>query len=495
MKRKYTLKAMLCMSLILIFYNPLFSQQLLWQKVIPEGFQADMRGGKKTDLNDEIKKFIYSTTQMDVIIYVVNQAYNVKRKDIFSHVGPKVYIYYYFINKTNSIIKIQTFTMIFKCTDQIIISPKVGDEIDITRIPELYTNYASSSNENFPIQNGDKKFEYASSIDQNLLPAFYKELDDYNVNSVQITNLQVKVLGDLSNNKSSNNFNKMNSFSPKQNNSNASQDQNNQNADSVNQALYQASAQMLTGLLSNAKFNNDKVVNKKTFFKMKVAFGNCNIPYYENTTTDVGSYSNSTNLNAYYAEVALPFYVYKDKSFYFLLEPYFTIRVFGTASKYTEYGGTGRLSFGKKLSFFAEGQLNYKEGNYISNITSNYNGSKINTEGTFGYNPIRFGGGIRIPFTKIDSPQDAYLELSYFRELLGTFTSNIDQQSNPGLSSYPADKADIFKLNILFGGGVFVEGEYSPKYPTVGDANFKIQEPVKISGNYYSIKAGLMFNL
>ena len=73
---------------------------------------------------------------------------------------------------------------------------------------------------------------------------------------------------------------------------------------------------------------------------MKVAFGNCNIPYYENTTTDVGSYSNSTNLNAYYAEVALPFYVYKDKSFYFLLEPYFTIHVFGTASKYTEYGGT-----------------------------------------------------------------------------------------------------------------------------------------------------------
>ena len=107
------------------------------------------------------------------------------------------------------------------------------------------------------------------------------------------------------------------------------------------------------------------------------------------------------------------------------------------------------MSFGKKLSFFAEGQQNYKEGNYISNITSNYNGSKINTEGTFGYNPIRFGGGIRIPFTKIDSPQDAYLELSYFRELLGTFTSNIDQQSNPGLSSYPADKADIFKLNIL----------------------------------------------
>ncbi|MFN8271999.1 MAG: hypothetical protein U0U33_17155 [Chitinophagaceae bacterium] len=52
----------------------------------------------------------------------------------------------------------------------------------------------------------------------------------------------------------------------------------------------------------------------------------------------------------------------------------------------------------------------------------------------------------------------------FFRELLGTFTSNIDQQSNPGLSSYPADKADIFKLNILFGGGAVVEGEYSPKY-------------------------------
>ena len=167
----------------------------------------------------------------------------------------------------------------------------------------------------FLYKNGDKKFEYASSIDQNLLPAFYKELDDYNVNSVQITNLQVKVLGDLSNNKSSNNFNKMNSFSPKQNNSNASQDQNNQNADSVNQALYQASAQMLTGLFLTQNLIMIRL-SIKTFFKMKVAFGNCNIPIMK-TTTDVGSYSNSTNLNAYYAEVALPFYVYKDKSFYF----------------------------------------------------------------------------------------------------------------------------------------------------------------------------------
>ena len=72
MKRKYTLKAMLCMSLILIFYNPLFLNNFFGKKSSRKAFKLDMRG-VKTDLNDEIKKFIYSTTQMDVIIYVVNQ--------------------------------------------------------------------------------------------------------------------------------------------------------------------------------------------------------------------------------------------------------------------------------------------------------------------------------------------------------------------------------------------------------------------------------------
>ncbi len=261
--------------------------------------------------------------------------------------------------------------------------------------------------------------------------------------------------------------------------------------------LMQTSEAVISSLLANGQFNNNKITNKKTFAKFKINGGYIQLPYYENNG-QAGSPTNWTdnsNFTTAFIEGALPITLYASKTFYFSVEPSGALGLLsGQGYTYNSYGGIGSLGFGKNVNLFIRGGYYIKSGDYDSENGSYSGGvTGFKSYGSFEHDILRIGGGIKIPLNKYDDPEDSHLELSYYKE---KFSALYWYNSNALNSSVkePSSDANLFKLSLVLG-VLFFDGEYSPVYPTAGNLEYKISNSNKTTGSYISLRAGFMFDL
>jgi hypothetical protein len=151
-----------------------------------------------------------------------------------------------------------------------------------------------------------------------------------------------------------------------------------------------------------------------------------------------------------------------------------------------------RFGVGTKISAFVEGGYHVKYASYNTDNADNTGGvAGFKSYGTFEHDIQRIGGGIKIPLNKYSNEMDAYLELAYFKDNL----TPLDWANfTPQTITKPNSKADVYKLTFVYG-VLFLNGEYSPMYPTGGSALFKVSDANKSTGIYYTVRLGLIIDL
>jgi hypothetical protein len=164
-----------------------------------------------------------------------------------------------------------------------------------------------------------------------------------------------------------------------------------------------------TEVIYDHDLKNKKEYDKTSYVRFDFNVGLVNTPIIENATVSGrgnGSSYSSTGTAPYWSgQVGLEWWVYRNQLVGFMLKPSLT---YGTTfdqnafeTRYTDFGGTARLSVGKGVKLYGEVGYEWRLGYWLydlDNAIARTTGISVNTNtqirSTFNYTVSQFGGGL-----------------------------------------------------------------------------------------------------
>lgn len=248
-----------------------------------------------------------------------------------------------------------------------------------------------------------------------------------------------------------------------------------------------AAAAVVGGILLNENLNNDISYN---FFTLKsdIGIGMQEIPIISNKN-DQTSHSETSFHPTVFVNTRLVFFNNNGIQLHIIPQGSFGMNALtaGESGTHTSYGVTSQLEIGRRskstVKFFAEGGYIKRSGNWnydldaatASSLYTFPTNTNILKEASYNYSIIRYGGGLKINFSKYED--DFIMPAIYFENM--SFLKN----QKPTL---------VGGIRWMIGDGFNITGLYSRNYPAAGEPKYNINHERQV---YFEIKISKHFNI